>query len=108
MWFRMIGTSGTALAKSATSGIWGNAIMTSRDNPFWLKTFAPSRKVELARMPSLSRLSTAGSGLQVTLCRMPRNRLGLAACNASRTGATLAPSFKSAWPMMAAAALLGP
>jgi hypothetical protein len=57
-------------------------------------------------MPSLSRFSNAGSGLQVTLCRMPRNRLGLAACNASRTGATLAPSFKSAWPMMAAAALL--
>jgi hypothetical protein len=42
----MIGTSGTALAKSATSGIWGNEIMTSRDHPFWRKTFAPSRKVE--------------------------------------------------------------
>ena len=88
MWFRMIGNSGTARAKSATSGIWGNAIMISRDNPLWLKTCAPARKVAWARMPSLSRLSTAGSGLQVTLCRMPRNRLGLAACNASRTGAT--------------------
>ena len=39
---------------------------------------------------------------------MPRNRLGLAACNASSTGATSAPSFKSAWPTMAAAARLGP
>ena len=39
---------------------------------------------------------------------MPRNRLGLAACNASSTGATRAPSFRLAWPTMAAAARPGP
>ena len=42
------------------------------------------------------------------MCRMPRNRLGLAACKASRTGPTFPANLRSALPIMAAAALLGP
>ena len=40
--------------------------------------------------------------------RMPRKRFGLAACSASSTGSTRSPSFRLAWPTMAAAARAGP
>jgi transposase len=40
------------------------------------------------RTPSCSRLPTSGCGSHVTVCRIPRNRLGLAACSASNTGWT--------------------
>ena len=69
--------------------------------PMLARTRAPVRKASLADIPSASRLSDSGSGLQVTLWRMPLNRLRLAACNASNTGATPSPSFRShglQWP----------
>ena len=62
----------------------------------------------MARTPSCSRLPTSGCGSHVTVCRIPRNRFGLAAWSASNTGSTRSPRFRLAWPTMAAAARQGP
>ena len=85
-WFRMMVSSGTALAKAASSGSWGKHNPVSRDSPIRASTCPPARKSAVARTPSCSRLPTSGCGSQVTVCRIPRNRLGLAACSASNTG----------------------
>ncbi len=111
MWFRMIVSPGTALAKSASSGSWGKNIHASSVMPFFASTFAPSRNGPLASCFSIfcsAVFSTSGCGSQVTECRMPRKRFGLAAWSASSTGSTFAPRFRLAWPTMAAAARPGP
>ena len=56
----------------------------------------------------MSRCTNSGLASHPVECRTPRNRPGLAATIASSTGRTPSPSFRSAWPMMAAAAFVGP
>jgi hypothetical protein len=77
-------------------------------SPIRASTRAPARYSAVASTPSFSRFSTSGCESQVTVCRMPRNRFRLAACSASNTGSTRSASFRSAWPMIAAAARQGP
>lgn len=54
------------------------------------------------------RILISGCGSHVTECRIPRNRFGLAANKDSKTGSTLSPRLRFAWPTIAAAALPGP
>ena len=54
--------------------------------------------------PTVSLSASSGLASQPTECRTPRKRLGLAAFIASKTGRTSFPSFRSARPMIAAAA----
>ena len=104
----MMGRSGTASANAANSGSCGKYRKVSKDGPRRASTRAPARNAGLASVPGCARLSTAGWGSHITLWRMPRNRLGLAACNASSTAATRSPRLRLACPTMAAAARQGP
>ena len=83
MWFRMMVRSGTALANSASSNICGKYIQPSRDRPMLANTRAPARKLSLDIWFAAwcaAVFSISGCGSQVTEWRMPRKRLGLAAC----------------------------
>ena len=56
----------------------------------------------------MSRFTSSGLSSHPVECLTPLNRPRLAARIASSTGLTPSPSFRSACPMMAAAALVGP
>jgi len=74
MWLRIIGNSGTARAKSAT--FWH---LRKRDHdiqgrtPCRTKTFAPARKVALARIPLALPVVHRRVGTPVTLCGCPES-----------------------------------